>query len=140
MPGFLAVFGYPDPTSPTGYGISSTVQQLITSLMTLGGFLGNLMVGPISRYLGRRHCLIAACSGCILALGLQFSTNIGAVYFARLLIGYSLFTILLMSGISIAFLGSFSQIYVIESMPPQIRGSLISAYSVFISIGGIVAR
>jgi hypothetical protein len=45
-----------------------------------------------------------------------------------------------MVGIRIAFLGSFSQIYVIEAMQPQIRGSLISMYFVFISIGSIVGR
>jgi MFS transporter, SP family, sugar:H+ symporter len=90
MPGFLEVFGYPDPSSPNGYGISSTVQQLITSLMTLGGFVGNLMVGPMARWVGRRHSLIIGCTGCILALGLQFSTDIGAVYFARLVIGMAL--------------------------------------------------
>jgi hypothetical protein len=36
MPGFLKVFGYKDPTSPIGWGIDSTVQQLINSLMTAG--------------------------------------------------------------------------------------------------------
>lgn len=79
--------GYPDPSAPNGYAIGTVFQQLIGSLMTLGGFLGNLMVGPLSRYLGRRHCLIIACSGCILALGLQYTSSKGAIYFARLIIG-----------------------------------------------------
>ena len=129
MPGFLEVFGYKDPTSSIGYNINPTVQQLIASLMTLGGFVGNLLVGPLSSVLGRRHSLILACSGCILALGLQFTSSIGAVYFARLTIG-----------ISIAWMGTFSQMYVVEAMPPQIRGTLISFYSFWISAGGIIAR
>lgn len=61
MPGFLAVFGYEDPTLPSGYGIGSTVQQLINSLMTAGAFLGSLAVGPMGKFMGRRWALWVAC-------------------------------------------------------------------------------
>ena len=45
MVGFLKIFGYVDPASPVGYNISTEVQQLISSLMTLGAFVGSLAAG-----------------------------------------------------------------------------------------------
>src|SRR2546423_1005989 len=53
MVGFLEVFGAPDPASPAGWNLSVVVQQLISSLMTLGAFLGSLCAGPLSTYLHR---------------------------------------------------------------------------------------
>jgi hypothetical protein len=44
---FLQVFGYVDPATPVGYNISPGVQQLITSLMTLGAFVGSLAAGKL---------------------------------------------------------------------------------------------
>jgi hypothetical protein len=41
------VFGYVDPATPVGYNISPGVQQLITSLMTLGAFVGSLAAGKL---------------------------------------------------------------------------------------------
>lgn len=39
------VFGYVDPATPIGYNIAPGVQQLISSLMTLGAFLGSFIAG-----------------------------------------------------------------------------------------------
>ena len=41
----LQIFGYVDPATPIGYNISPGVQQIISSLMTLGAFLGSLIAG-----------------------------------------------------------------------------------------------
>jgi MFS family permease len=55
--------------------------------MTLGGFVGNIALGFIGRYLGRRHALMASCALMILAIGLMFTPSIGVLYFARTLLG-----------------------------------------------------
>jgi len=55
--------------------------------MTLGGFVGNLAIGPISRYLGRRHSLMLACITSIVSIGTMYTTSLGALYFARTLLG-----------------------------------------------------
>jgi MFS transporter, SP family, sugar:H+ symporter len=57
MVGFLKVFGYAAPSSPIGWNISTVVQQLITSLMVIGGIVGSLIQGPLSTYIGRRPSL-----------------------------------------------------------------------------------
>src|ERR1700692_1582833 len=57
-PSFLRVFGFPSPGIPGGYGIDPTVQQLLTSLMTVGGFVGSLVTGYIGNRLGRRMGLL----------------------------------------------------------------------------------
>ncbi|KAI1614157.1 putative transporter [Exophiala viscosa] len=63
MPGFLKVFGYPDPTSPLGYGIDSTVQQLITSLLTLGAFVSSICAGLFGAFYSRKTALWTSCLG-----------------------------------------------------------------------------
>jgi MFS transporter, SP family, sugar:H+ symporter len=44
MPGFLAVYGF---HTPAGYEISTKVQQLIASLLTVGSIVGCLTTGSL---------------------------------------------------------------------------------------------
>lgn len=56
--------------------------------MTLGTMLGGFMLGPVSNNFGRRQGLWAAFGlTCISAIIQMATTNKGALYFARLLIG-----------------------------------------------------
>jgi len=88
MTGFLEVFGVPDPTSPTGWNLTVLVQQLISSLMTLGAFVGSLCAGPVSTYINRRWSLFVGTVLCVTSLIVMITTtNISALYFARLLLG-----------------------------------------------------
>lgn len=50
--GFLRVFGDPAPSGK--YVIDKTFQQLITSLLQVGLILSSILIGPFSRYWGRR--------------------------------------------------------------------------------------
>ena len=75
MPGFLGVFGYPDPTSVFGYGIDSTVQQLINSLVTLGSFVTSCVAGLFGLYLGRRLAIVCACVLNIIACIIMLTTD-----------------------------------------------------------------
>jgi SP family sugar:H+ symporter-like MFS transporter len=88
MPGFLEVFGHRDPTTPTGWNISTERQQLISSLMTLGAFLSSACAGVGATKLGRRHCLwLASALCCISNIIMMATTNIAGLYIGRLLIG-----------------------------------------------------
>src|ERR1700738_2394962 len=88
MTGFLQVYGYPDPTLPAGYGIDTTFQQLITSLLQMGLIFASFSVGPFSHFFGRRYCYWVGTGFSYTALFIQmFSTNKGPVYVARLLLG-----------------------------------------------------
>jgi SP family sugar:H+ symporter-like MFS transporter len=128
MPGFLQVFGYVDPASPIGYNISPTVQQLISSLMTLGAVVGSLLCGPLGAVLSRRQGLWLATITCYIANTIMMATtNIGAVYFARLLIG-----------IANGFFQVFAQLYLQESAPPHLRGLALALYQWWCSLGTLI--
>lgn len=128
MPGFLRVFGYPDPTNPTGYGIDPVVQQLIASLLTLGSFLSSMLAGVFGHWFGRRAGLWLACAlnvvSCIVMIS---TTSVGALYLGRLLLG-----------ISNGFLVTFSNVYTSEASPAHLRGVIVALFAWWVNIGSIV--
>ncbi|ETI27077.1 hypothetical protein G647_09759 [Cladophialophora carrionii CBS 160.54] len=127
MPGFLQVFGYYSEDLGR-WNIDPTVQQLISSLMTIGTFLSSLMVGPFSMKFGRRHGLWAAALLNYVATAIQLgTTSKGALYFSRLLLG-----------ISVGWFLTFAQLYVHEAAPAHLRGIAFAVYQVMLSIGSIV--
>ncbi|KAL1976197.1 hypothetical protein VTN31DRAFT_2479 [Thermomyces dupontii] len=128
MPGFLAVFGYEDPTNPIGYNIDSTVQQLITSLLTLGSFLSSLVAGVFSTYFGRRPALWLACLLNAVACAIQIATtDKGVLYLGRLLIGFA-------NG----FFVTFSNVYTSEAAPAHLRGVIVALFAYWVNIGSIL--
>lgn len=127
MPGFLRVFGYYDEVGKK-WAIDPTVQQLISSLMTIGTFVGSLAVGPFSSKFGRRHGLWAATFVNFVATGIMIgTTNLGALYFSRFLLG-----------ISVGWFLTFAQVYVNEAAPAHLRGIVFAIYQCQLSIGSIV--
>ena len=87
MTGFLEVFGYYSEELGR-WNIDPTVQQLISSLMTVGTFLSSLMVGPFSAWFGRRHGLWAAALLNYVATSIQLgTTSKAALYVARIILG-----------------------------------------------------
>lgn len=88
MRGFLEVFGHVDPTTPTGYNISPTRQQLISSLMILGAFLSSGSAGVFATWMGRRQCLwLASVLCCVSNVIMMTSTSIAGLYAGRFSIG-----------------------------------------------------
>ncbi|RFU29316.1 hypothetical protein B7463_g7021, partial [Scytalidium lignicola] len=128
MPGFLKVFGYVDPTSPLGYGIDSTVQRLITSLLTLGSFISSLVAGSFAGYLGRRHALWLACVINAIACSIQIgTTSKGVLYFGRLILG-----------LANGFFVTFSNVYTAEAAPQHLRGMVVALFAYWVNIGSIL--
>ncbi|KAI0878349.1 MFS transporter [Hypoxylon argillaceum] len=127
MPGFLKVYGYYDTRLHT-WNIDPTVQQLISSLMTIGTLIGSLLVGPFSSSFGRKAGLWAASLLNFVATAIMLgTTNLGALYFARLLLG-----------ISVGWFLTFSQLYVHEVAPAHLRGITFAVYQCQLSVGSIV--
>ena len=127
MPGFLRVFGYYNEASGK-WAIDPTVQQLISSLMTIGTFIGSLLVGPFSSRFGRRHGIWAATLINFIATGIMIgTTSLGALYFARLILG-----------ISVGWFFTFAQVYVNEAAPAHLRGIVFAVYQSQLCIGSIV--
>lgn len=127
MPGFLQVFGYYDEAAGK-YAIDPTVQQLISSLMTIGTFLGSLLVGPFSSKFGRRYGLWTASLLNLVSTAMMLgTTNLGALYFARFILG-----------ISVGWFLAFAQVYINEAAPAHLRGIAFAVYQSQLSIGSIV--
>ncbi|KAL3496324.1 general substrate transporter [Aspergillus germanicus] len=128
MPGFLKVFGYEDPASDMGYAIDSTVQQLITSLLTLGSFVSSLVAGYFSAYFGRRQALWLACIINAIAVAIQIAApSPGPLNVGRLLLGFA-------NG----FLVTFSNIYTAEASPAHMRGVIVALFAYWVNIGSIL--
>ncbi|KAI1426736.1 MFS transporter [Xylaria sp. FL1777] len=127
MPGFLEVYGYYD-TRLESWNIEPIVQQLISSLMTIGTFIGSLLVGPFSSKYGRKAGLWAASILNFVATAIMLgTTNLGSLYFARLVLG-----------VSVGWFLTFSQLYVHEVAPAHLRGVTFAVYQCQLSIGSIV--
>lgn len=96
--------------------------------MTLGAFISSCGAGPIASYVGRRGAIWGAAVLCVVANTLMMaSTNIGAMYVGRLVIG-------LANGLFM----TFSQLYIQESVPARYRGLMISSFQVWTSVGTLV--
>ncbi|KAH7092340.1 general substrate transporter [Paraphoma chrysanthemicola] len=128
MRGFLQVFGHADPLSPTGYNISPERQQLISSLMTLGAFLSSSSAGIFATKMGRRECLWMASALCCMSnIVMMATTSLAGLYAGRLLIG-----------IANGWYMTFSQLYIQESAPAHYRGTLISVFQIWTSVGSLI--
>ncbi|KAI1773940.1 general substrate transporter [Hypoxylon cercidicola] len=128
MPGFLAVFGYKDPSQATGYAIEGTFQRLIGSLLTLGAFLSSLVAGAFAHFFGRKTALWLACVLNAIACIIQISTTDKvAVYIGRLILG-----------LANGFLVTFSNIYTAEASPAHLRAVMVALFSEWVNIGSIV--
>ncbi|EGZ67571.1 general substrate transporter [Neurospora tetrasperma FGSC 2509] len=128
MPGFLKVFGYPDPSAPGGFGIGHTFQQLLFSFLTLGSLLSTLFAGPFSHLYGRRPALLLACFLTAFGTAIQIGTSsAAALYVGRIILG-----------IGNGFLVTFSNIYCAEVAPPHLRGVMVALFSEWVCVGSVL--
>ncbi|KAF4832979.1 Major facilitator-type transporter ecdD [Colletotrichum tropicale] len=128
MPGFLEVYGYEDPKTSIGWNISTTRQQLISSLMTLGAFISSMLAGAIASKLSRKMCLWLSCVLCVVAnIIMMTTTHIGALYVGRLLIGLG-------NG---GFM-TFSQLYIQETSPAKYRGLFMTGFQFCVTMGTLL--
>ena len=107
------------------FSLSSTLQEVVTSIALLGAAIGALVGGPLADRFGRRH-LIAATSIVFVigSLAAAFAQSVEWLIAARLVLG---------SAIGIA---SFvAPLYLSEIAPAKIRGALVSLSQVAVTVG-----
>ncbi|KAJ4971422.1 hypothetical protein NE237_004521 [Protea cynaroides] len=115
----------PDLSGTTWFNLSSVQLGLVVSGSLYGALLGSLLVYGIADFLGRRRELISAAMLYILgALMTGFAPDLGVLIIGRLLYGL---------GIGLAMHGA--PLYIAETSPSQIRGTLISLKELFIVLG-----
>ncbi|XP_051134443.1 D-xylose-proton symporter-like 3, chloroplastic [Andrographis paniculata] len=115
----------PELSGTNWFNLSSVQLGLVVSGSLYGALLGSLIVFPLADFLGRRRELIIA-SLLYLIGGLltAYAPGLEVLLIARLLYGL---------GIGVAMHGA--PLYIAETCPSQIRGTLISLKELFIVLG-----
>lgn len=115
----------PELSGTNWFNLSAVQLGLVVSGSLYGALFGSLIVYPLADFLGRRRELIIASllylSGALLT---AYSPGLGVLLIARCLYGL---------GIGMAMHGA--PLYIAETCPSQIRGTLISLKEVFIVLG-----
>lgn len=128
MPGFLRYFGYEDPTLPGGYGISTTVQQLISSLVSAGMFASTFAAGWLCKIAGRKGGIWTGLLLMLISVTIQIlANNVGMLYAGRLILG-----------LSNGFLLVCAQLYLQETMPSNLRSLSFTLWQFWISLGALI--
>lgn len=92
--------------------------------MTLGAFISSGLAGLIGAKLGRRACIQLGALFCAVAsIIMMTTTDIGALYVGRLILG-----------ISNGLFMTFSQLYIQESSPAKYRGLFLTFFQFNVSL------
>ncbi|KAF8395155.1 hypothetical protein HHK36_019096 [Tetracentron sinense] len=115
----------PELSGTTWFNLSAIQLGLVVSGSLYGALLGSILVYPISDFLGRRRELITAAVLYLLGgLITGFAPGFGVLIIGRLLYGL---------GIGLAMHGA--PLYIAETCPSQIRGTLVSLKELMIVLG-----
>ncbi|KAG6629169.1 hypothetical protein I3843_14G066400 [Carya illinoinensis] len=115
----------PELSGTTWFNLSAIQLGLVVSGSLYGALLGSLLVYPIADFLGRRRELITAAVLYTLGgLTTAYAPALGVLLVGRLLYGL---------GIGLAMHGA--PLYIAETCPSQIRGTLVSLKELFIVLG-----
>ncbi|KAF8434477.1 hexose transporter [Terfezia claveryi] len=109
--------------------ITASETSLIVSILSAGTICGALTAAPFGDFLGRRWGLIASCA--VFSLGVVFQTAATATaLFAagRFIAGYG-----------VGLVSALVPLYQSESAPKWIRGTIVGAYQLAITIGLLFA-
>ncbi|WP_421841777.1 sugar porter family MFS transporter [Mycobacterium sp.] len=128
------IFGY-DLSSIAGallfiskeFGLTTGEQELLTATAVIGQIAGALGGGVLANVIGRKKSMVLISASYVLfALLGAFAASIPVLLLARLLLGVAI-------GVSVVVV----PVYVAESAPAAVRGSLLTAYQVA-TVSGII--
>ncbi|CZR50888.1 related to monosaccharide transporter [Phialocephala subalpina] len=133
MDAFKLDFGNPNSTEKDayrGYLYTSTAKALTTSILSAGTFCGALAAGYVSDRIGRRSTIILGCIIYTIGVVLEVITH-GSI--DLLAVGRTI------AGLGVGFVSATTIMYVSEITPKEIRGSIMGAYQLAITIGLLLA-
>ncbi|KAF3397047.1 High-affinity fructose transporter ght6 [Talaromyces pinophilus] len=113
------------------YEFSNVRSGLITGLLSIGTLIGALIGAPIADRIGRKWSISWWCIILCVGITVQISSPHGKWY--QVAVGR------LIAGLGVGALSLIVPMYQGESGPRHIRGSLISLYQLFITLGIFVA-
>ncbi|MEE2853582.1 MAG: sugar porter family MFS transporter [Actinomycetota bacterium] len=110
------------------FGLSTRQQELLTTMVVIGQIAGALGAGVLANVIGRKRSVVLILFAyAAFALLAAFSVSLPMLLSARLLLGLTL-------GVAVVVV----PVYVAESAPTAVRGSLLTAYQLAIVSGLIV--
>ena len=113
----------------TQFGLSTGLEGWYVGCALIGSIVGVLVAGMLSDFLGRKKTmLIAALLFSISAIGCALSPNFPQLVIYRII-----------GGFGIGLVSIVSPVYISEVAPAEIRGTLVSLYQLFITIGFLLA-
>lgn len=93
--------------------------------MLLGSFIASLLAGLLGRFLGRRHSVMVGMVLLIVGVTVQIvTTDLGALYFARLV-----------TGLANGLIMNFTFVYIAEMAPAHLRGVAYGLASGWVTLG-----
>lgn len=105
--------------------LSTHEASLVSSLMPLGAVAGSILLTPFSEYFGRKKSLAISC---------VFYT-VGAIVCAAASNHHEMYAGRFLIGIGVGLEGGGIGVYIAESVPSSVRGSLVSLYQFNIALG-----
>ncbi|KAI1201121.1 general substrate transporter [Nemania serpens] len=124
MPYFIKQIEGPDATS-----LSGVSKGLITSVLSLGTFVGALAAGDFADSVGRRTTILSSCG--IFLVGVIF--QVVSAGLSLLIIGR------VVAGLGVGSVSAILILYMSEVAPRKVRGAIVSGYQFFITIGLLLA-
>lgn len=110
------------------FGLSTRQQELLTTMVVIGQIIGALGAGVLANVIGRKRSVVLILFAyAAFALLAAFSVSLPMLLGARLLVGLTI-------GVTVVVV----PVYVAESAPTAVRGSLLTAYQLAIVSGLIV--
>ena len=111
------------------FGLSTGGEGWYVGCALIGSILGVLVAGMLSDFLGRKKTmLISAVLFSVSAIGCAASGNFTQLVIYRMI-----------GGFGIGIVSIVSPIYISEVSPAHVRGSMVSLYQLFITIGFLLA-
>lgn len=150
MENWLRTFGHRVPPSesfPAGFGISSSQQSLVVSILSAGTFFGTSLVhlhmagadppylgalfgAPVADIIGRKFGIVF--SALVFSIGVAMQTASTAL---------PLFVVgRVFAGLGVGLVSTLIPMYQSECSPKWIRGAVVSAYQWAITIGILLAN
>ncbi|KAI0477215.1 MFS transporter [Xylariaceae sp. FL0804] len=128
MPGFLMVYGYPDPTSSNGWAISTRSQQLISSCLNIGTIIGALATSFWAARYARRPGIWLATLLTYVAGGVQIGTStLAGICCGRVVLG-----------LSNGFFITMGNVWIVEVTPPHLRAFIGSFTGIWLDSGNVL--
>ncbi|KAF7582204.1 Sugar (and other) transporter family protein [Clavispora lusitaniae] len=103
-------------------------QSLISSLMPLGAMAGSMIMTPLNEIFGRKAALIISCIWYTIGAGLCAGSHSHHMMYAGRFI----------LGVGVGIEGGCVGIYISESVPANVRGSIVSMYQFNIALGEVL--